>query len=459
MITRYEYKDDVLFLYMDYNYEFASFDKNIEKRMDIITNIKEYIKKMHLKLNSKYIVLVIGGIATLTLACSADTLKNNQFIPNPNLMEIVNYETYPSKPIIKEEKEIEEVVEPEKVENNKQEENPVVKPSQNNNSKPQQNTASKPQQNQTSKPVQNNSPSTNSSNTQSKPQTNQTKPSNSEQTKPTETKPTVKPEVNETMVTVYRSNGTVITLSLDEYLIGVVGGEMPASFNSEALKAQAIVARTYALNRIKEGKTLTDTVSTQVYRDNTQLKNTWGSSYNTYYSKIKNAVEGTKNMVLTYNGQYIDAVYHSTSNGYTVDAVDVWGKDIPYLKSVSSSYDLNASSYLRETTKELSTLSSILGLPIDTIQITKKDTHGRVQEVSVNDKVYSGVEFRNLLGLRSTDFDISINNGKVTFVTKGFGHGVGMSQYGANGMANAGYNYKDILLHYYQGVTLSTYHP
>lgn len=439
MITRYKYIDGTLFLYMDYDYEFASFDKNVEKRMDVITNIKEYIKKMNLKLNNKYIILVVGGIATLTLACNANTLNNNEFIPDPNLIEIVNYETYPSKPIIKEEVKEEKT---DIVETKTEVVLEIEKPTTNQ-------VQSKPSQSVTSQ-------ITKSNQTVNQPQ----KVENNSTVKTEATAKVEQPTVKEeTMVTVYRSNGTVITLTMNDYLIGVVGGEMPASFNIEALKAQAIVARTYALNRLKEGKTLTDTVSTQVYKDNTQLKNTWGSAYNTYYNKIKTAVTSTKDIVLTYNGQYIDAVYHSTSNGYTVDAIDVWGKDIPYLKSVNSSYDLSASSYLRETTKELSVLSSVLGLPIDTIEITKKDTHGRVQEVSINDTIYTGVEFRNLLGLRSTDFDISIENGIVTFVTRGYGHGVGMSQYGANGMANAGYSYKDILLHYYQGVTLSTYHP
>ena len=232
---------------------------------------------------------------------------------------------------------------------------------------------------------------------------------------------------------------------------------MPASFNSEALKAQAIVARTYALKRISENKTLTDTVSTQVYKDNTELKDLWKNDFNKYYSKVKNAVESTKGIVLTYNGAYIDAVYHSTSNGMTEDAIYVWGNNIPYLKSVESKSDKNVSSYKREVTFTYEKLSNALNTEInkDTTFVLERNSSGRVTNVKVNDIEIKGTTFRSLLGLRSTDFTIELASESVIITTYGYGHGVGMSQYGANSLANMGYSYKSILSHYYQNISFT----
>ena len=255
-------------------------------------------------------------------------------------------------------------------------------------------------------------------------------------------------------VTIYRKNGQVITLTLEEYLIGVVGAEMPASFNIEALKSQAVISRTYALRSKEIGRKLTDTVDTQVYLDNSELKNKWGSDYDKYYSKIKNAVDSTTGEAIYYNGNLIDAVFHSTSNGKTEDPKYVWGSDIPYLKSVDSNWDINSSSYLREDVKDLENVLNILGVNDISFNIESRDESGRVLKVSIGDKSYTGVELRNLLGLRSADFDIEIIDNTIKFTTRGYGHGVGLSQYGANGMANAGYNYKDIIRHYYTGVSV-----
>lgn len=259
------------------------------------------------------------------------------------------------------------------------------------------------------------------------------------------------------LITIYRSNGNVITLLMDEYLIGVVGAEMPASFNIEALKAQAVVARTYALKRIKNGGKLTDSVATQSYKDNDELKQLWGSSYDIYYQKIKNAVLATKDLAIYYNGELIDAVYHSTSNGQTEDSIYVWKNNIPYLKSVDSSWDKNATSYLRETNQDFNSVLTLLGIDIKedvTFEILSRDDSGRVLEIKVGDKVFSGVEFRTSLGLRSTDFDLSLTNKILNITTRGYGHGVGMSQYGANGMAKQGYTYQQILKHYYTGINI-----
>lgn len=267
----------------------------------------------------------------------------------------------------------------------------------------------------------------------------------------------IEPKVIEPTVTLYRYNGTVEQLSLEDYVVGVVAAEMPASFNIEALKAQSVLARTYALKRINQ--TLKDDTSNQVYKDTNQLKKLWGSDFQTYYNKIKKAVDSTKNEYLSYNATYAEVVYHSTSNGATEDALAVWGNDYPYLKSVASHWDIDASSYLRETEKEFNVLSSIIGLDFNSdtnIQVLSRTPSNRIDKIQIGDKTFTGIELRALLGLRSTDFDIRMENGKAVFVTKGYGHGVGMSQYGANGMAKEGYNYKAILSHYYPGTQIKT---
>ena len=262
-------------------------------------------------------------------------------------------------------------------------------------------------------------------------------------------------DVKEELITVYRTNGDVINIGLTEYLVGVVSGEMPASFPMEALKAQAVVARTYTMKSLQIGRKLTDSTSTQVYKDNNQLRNLWGNDYDRYYQRIYDAVTSTDNICVYYNGDYIDAVYHSTSNGYTEDAVNVWGNSIPYLQTVASTWDQNVSSYLKIITKEESDIISILGLDnLDEIQILERNNSGRVEKVQIGNKIFSGVELRNMLGLRSTDFEIIKDNNIITITTKGYGHGVGMSQYGAKGMAEQGYSYREILNHYYTNVNI-----
>lgn len=270
------------------------------------------------------------------------------------------------------------------------------------------------------------------------------------------TNKTTKSSVSE--ITIYRSNGSVINLNMTDYLIGVVSSEMPASFNLEALKAQSVLARTYALKAKQTGKKLTDTVSTQNYIDIDQMKNKWGNSFNIYYNKIKNAVQNTNGEYLSYNGNYIEALYHSTNNGKTESSFDVFGNYYPYLISVSSEYDKNASSYLRTISMPLDTISNKLGLSLNNdsvISILSYTDGGNIKEININGNNFSGKKVRELLGLRSADFDISISDNNANITTRGYGHGVGMSQYGANGMANAGYSYKDILSHYYPGTTLT----
>lgn len=260
-----------------------------------------------------------------------------------------------------------------------------------------------------------------------------------------------------TIINLYRKNGSIVSMELDEYLIGVVGAEMPASFNIEALKAQAIVARTYTLKTINSGKKLSDDNSTQNYKSNEELKNTWGSSYNTYYNKVRSAVIDTKGIVIKYNSGLIDALYHSTSNGYTEDASNVWKNSVPYLKSVSSEYDTTNKNFIYNKFIIYQDLSNKLGIPVSyssNIEISEKTNSGRVKYLNIDGNIFNGVNVRTILELRSTDFVFEKQETGINIITKGYGHGVGMSQYGANGMANNGYSYKDIILHYYTGVYL-----
>lgn len=262
-------------------------------------------------------------------------------------------------------------------------------------------------------------------------------------------------ENNENIIDVYRENGEILKLNMDDYLIGVVSSEMPAEFNIEALKALAVAARTYALKTIKEGNNLTDSVSTQVYSSNEELKLKWGNDYEKYYNKIKEAVLSTSDLVIKYNDELISALYFSTSNGYTESSKEVFGSDLPYLKSVESLVDIDTTPYLKTTELDIKEVLNILGITsIDNIDIISKTETGRIKEIRINDKIYSGVEFRKLLNLRSTDFEIDLSSDKVRITTKGYGHGVGMSQYGANKLANNGYTYEKILKHYYTNVEI-----
>ena len=259
-----------------------------------------------------------------------------------------------------------------------------------------------------------------------------------------------------TYVNIHRNSG-VVTLELEEYIKGVVAAEMPLEFNIEALKAQSIIARTYTYKALARGTKLTDNESTQSYKSDDELRALWGSKYNTYINKLTSAVKDTKGMYLTYNGEYIEAVYHSTSNGKTESAEEVWGNAFAYLKSTSSEYDTTNKSFQMDKFISYSELSSLLNTNINQdseFKILDRTVGDRVKSISINGTIFNGVNLRNTLKLRSADFSINKTDDGVIFTTKGYGHGVGMSQYGANGMANNGYNYNQILEHYYMGTKL-----
>ena len=248
------------------------------------------------------------------------------------------------------------------------------------------------------------------------------------------------------------------TLNLEEYIVGVVAGEMPASFAEEALKAQAIAARSYALSKINSATTSYDLVTditNQVYITPEQMQEKWGGDYEYYYNRVKKAVEDTKNLVMEYEGEIISAYYFAMSNGYTEDVSLVFGENRDYLVSVDSTWDEDVKNFTTTTTFSKQDFCTKLNIDCTNIvigDIVRSETN-RVNTITINDQEFKGTTVRTLLGLRSTDFTIDISD-DVKITTKGYGHGVGMSQYGANAMAKNGSNYEEILHHYYKDIDI-----
>lgn len=251
-------------------------------------------------------------------------------------------------------------------------------------------------------------------------------------------------------------------IKLEKYVEGVVAGEMPALFEEEALKAQAVASRSYVLKKMEDNKNndydVVDTVTNQVYLDEDDLKNKWQDKYTEYINRIRTAVNETSLEYLEYDGTVINAMFFSTSNGYTEDASLVFKEDIPYLKSVESSWDSNVSSTFKYTEQmSLQEFYGKLNLPYNkklTIEIEERSSTNRILNLKVNKVEFSGRDLYNKLGLRSTDFNITQVGSNLIIDTVGYGHGVGMSQYGAQGMAKEGYTYDEILKHYYTGADI-----
>jgi stage II sporulation protein D len=275
------------------------------------------------------------------------------------------------------------------------------------------------------------------------------------------------------VVPVFRkSMDTVENIPLEEYVTGVVASEMPAEFELEALKAQALTARTFIVktmftqskdDSLPESAVVSDTVMHQVYKGNDELKAIWGDEYEEKIAKVVKAVTETKGQILTYEGQPIQASFFSMSNGFTVNSEDYWENKYPYLRSVESPWDKKAPKYAETVQLPVSTVEHKLG-----VELTKDGKIGkivsttsgkRVGEFKIGKKEFTGKEIREKLELRSTDFQMTKKGKQVTIKTKGYGHGVGMSQYGANGMAKEGKSYKDILNYYYKGVEITDYKP
>lgn len=264
------------------------------------------------------------------------------------------------------------------------------------------------------------------------------------------------PIYSDTTISVRRANGVVQSIDLEEYVAGVVASELGQAFNQEAYKAQALAARTYAVKRNNEGKTISDTDIHQVYKDTNQLKQLWGSDFDRYYGEITTAVNATSGQVISYEGELIDALYFSTSNGRTDSPEYIWGGDLPYLKSVDSHWDTNSPYFYRTSTFTNSEFATRLGISSSNLyaNVLSRTDNGSVNSINISGRTLSGNYVKSRLGLRSTDFDINFANGKVTIAQRGWGHSVGLSQYGAYFMGEEGYSYDQIIKHYYQGVDI-----
>lgn len=257
-------------------------------------------------------------------------------------------------------------------------------------------------------------------------------------------------------------SGQIDKVPFEEYVTGVLAGEMPVTFSMEALKAQAVAARTYVMKKMAYNKDkeydVVDTVMNQVYLDDNHLRTVWKEEYPTKINKIKTAVMETKGEYLAYKGDVIEAFYFSTSVGKTENSEDVFSGKLPYLRSVESLWDKDVSPVFNDYFHfTLTDFYKKLGLPyrdkID-VEILKTTSTGRIKELKINGRKFTGSEVYTALKLRSTYFEIIQNKDKVEVITTGYGHGVGMSQYGAEGMARLGYTYDQILKYYYQGVEI-----
>lgn len=251
------------------------------------------------------------------------------------------------------------------------------------------------------------------------------------------------------------SNYGLENILLSEYLNGVIACEMPALFHDEAIKAGIVAARTFYLYKYESDNDYKPSNGDQCFFSESKRKENWRDNYELYNEKILNNINLTKNEVITYNGSVIKAFYFSMSNGYTEDAVNVFKKSEPYLVSVISDYDKDVKNNLSSKSISVNGFKEKLNVDNDiVINNIVRDSSNRVSEIVINNVNYDGVYFRKLFDLRSTDFEIEFNDQEVIITTRGYGHGVGMSQWGANEMAKMGYKYKDILKYYYKDVEI-----
>lgn len=264
--------------------------------------------------------------------------------------------------------------------------------------------------------------------------------------------------VDEDILVMVELDGEARELCLKEYLLGVLMGEMPGAFPLEALKAQAVAARTFTLRRVEQGGLLSDDPAVcQAYADPAGARGKWGENWEAYLEKMKEAVESTDGQVLTYEGKLISATYFSCSGGKTESAQAVWGGDVPYLVSVDSPGEEDGAAYDSQVSVPLEEFLSRLEIEKPAVSAVTYTEGGGVDTVTLDGKTVDGTEFRSLFGLRSTMFIMEITETSVDFTVRGFGHRVGMSQYGAKAMAEAGKSYEEILTWYYTGVELVNY--
>ena len=275
--------------------------------------------------------------------------------------------------------------------------------------------------------------------------------------------------VNLKEVEVYISKeNKVEKVPLEEYVLSVVSSEMPATFHEEALKAQSILARTFVINKlitgcnnIKEGN-ICDTTHCQAYLNINEKKKAWGKDGDEYLKKLKKVVKETEGKVLSYNDQLVKyPQYFSTSSGNTEDAVAVFSEDVPYLKSVESPGEEISPKYESEISISISDFKSKIKKSIpnsdlgnnitEEVKILNRNTGGTVNDIKIVEATIKGKEFRKIFGLNSANFTLEVLDDNIKIKCLGYGHGVGMSQWGANVMAKEGSKYDEILEHYFKG--------
>ena len=263
-------------------------------------------------------------------------------------------------------------------------------------------------------------------------------------------------------LTVKNRSGNLQQMTLESYLVGVVLAEMPADFESEALKAQAVVARTYTRRRMAGGKhtgaaVCMDPGCCQGFRSEEDYLREGGRQPSV--DKVRAAVADTDGLVLEYGGSLIDATYFSCSGGVTEDAVAVWGQDVPYLQSVQSPGEESAPRFRDSVSFSAAEFAQKLELsakgdPSGWFGPVEHTEGGGVETMMIRGKSFTGTQLRSKLGLRSTAFEVAVSGKTITITTRGFGHRVGMSQYGAQAMAKEGRSCAEILAHYYTGAEL-----
>lgn len=275
-----------------------------------------------------------------------------------------------------------------------------------------------------------------------------------------------------TVKLLHTKTGKIEEVSIDDYLCNVVSAEMPASFEQEALKAQAIVARTYTIYKINNKKhdnadICDSSLCCQAWISKEDRLSKWDEDQRqNYWEKISNAVNSTKGKIITYNNAPINAFFHANSGGTTEVPKEVWGgTNYPYLQVVQTSGEEGYTQYSSEVilSKEdlinkLKTKYEDININFENegdIKILEHTDSGRVKTIKFGNHELSGVETRTLLGLKSTNFEIQKQDGNIKFTVKGYGHGVGMSQTGADTMAKQGKNYEEIIKHFYSGVEIA----
>ncbi|MCR1900193.1 stage II sporulation protein D [Irregularibacter muris] len=291
------------------------------------------------------------------------------------------------------------------------------------------------------------------------------------------------PDTKITLKVLNHQNNEVMELGLEEYIVGVVAAEMPVTFELEALKAQAIAARTYTVMRLQQFGAApnekhpqydmcTDHTHCQAWIGKQDRINVWKKDkelglldYVTLWKRLEEAVGSTRGKVITYNGELIDPLFHSTSGGKTENSEDYFSSKVPYLRSVISKHEEHSPHMVNKTTMTTDQFVSKLkekmpDIKIDTkklaqeIKILEKTEGGHIKNIQIGNKTLKGREAREALGLKSSNFTVEIKGKEVFFTVTGYGHGVGMSQYGADGMAKEGAKDQEIIKHYYQDVEI-----